>query len=160
VADKLSKIEQASQGLLRNLQSVFPASPEKIVEAMRRCMDAKELQMYDLALFCEQEMIRAQQAKAHFSACLMGAAMNEALLALMCLKYEPDVIATKQFKYSTKKKPRPFRDVIAEWKFEQFITIAEEREWIPSEIVDQNVKIALAEGFRELMPITHPEMGN
>jgi hypothetical protein len=121
-------------------------------------MDAKQLQMFDLAHFCEQETIRAQGAKAYLAACLMGAAMNEALLALMCLKYEPDVVATSQFKYSTRKKPRPFRDVIADWSFEQFINVAEERAWIPAGIVSQDIKVALAQGFRELMPITHPEM--
>src|ERR1035438_855611 len=109
--------------------------------------------MFDLALFCEQETIKAQQAEAHFAACLMGAAMNEALLAMMCLRYERDVIATKQFGHSTRKKPsRLFREVISEWSFEQFIGVAEECRWIPSDIVDVNFKTALSDGFRELMP--------
>jgi hypothetical protein len=158
MADKKMRIEQESRNIVRSLQSILPASPEEITNAMRQCMDAKQLQMFDLAHFCEQETIRAQEAKAHFAACLMGAAMNEALLALMCLKYEPDVVATSQFKYSTRKKPRPLRDVIADWSFEQFIKVAEEREWIPAGIVSQEIKTALAGGFRELMPITHPEM--
>jgi hypothetical protein len=103
MVDKKKHIEQASQDIVRNLQSILPASPEEITQAMRQCMDAKQLQMFDLAHFCEQETIRAQEAKAHLAACLMGAAMNEALLALMCLKYESDVIATSQFRYSTRK---------------------------------------------------------
>ena len=43
--------------------------------------------------------------------------------------------------------------------FEQFIRmlIAEERKWIPAGIVSQDIKIALAEGYRELMPITSPK---
>lgn len=158
MTDKQKQIEQASQGIVRNLRGILPTSPEEITKAMRRCMDPKQLQMFDLAHFCEQETIRAQGAKAHLAACLMGAAMNEALLALMCLKYEAEVVATKQFKNSTRKKSRPFRDVIADWSFEQFINVAEELAWIPSAIVSQDIKAALAGGFRELMPITHPEM--
>jgi len=156
--DKQRDIEQASQSIVSHFQSLLPTSPEEIRQAMRQCMDTKELLMFDLALFCEQETIRAQQSGAHFAACLMGAAMNEALLALMCLRYELDVVATNQFMHSTRKKPRPFRDVISDWSFEQFIKVAEEREWIPAEIVSQDIKIALAEGFRGLMPITRPEM--
>jgi hypothetical protein len=156
--DKQRNIEQASQAIVRSLQSIVPGSPEEIIQAMRRFMDPRELQMFDLGLFCEQETIRAQKAEAHLAACLMGAAMNEALLALMCLKYEPEVGATRQFTYSTRKKPRPFRDVIADWSLEQFIKVAEELEWIPAGIVSQDIKVALAEGFRELMSITHPEM--
>jgi hypothetical protein len=159
MSDKQREIEQTSEDLIGILQSVLPASSEEIHNAMRQCMDPKELQMFDLALFCEQEMIKAQQAEAHFAACLMGASMNEALLALMCLRYESDVLATKQFGYSTRKgAARPFRDVVGEWSLEQYITVAEECEWIPSEIVNQDFKIALSEGFRELVPITHPEM--
>ena len=158
MVDKQKDIEQATQDIVRNLQCILPTSPEEITKAMRQCMDAIELRMFDLAHFCEQETIRSQKAEAHLAACLMGAAMNEALLALMCLQYESDVTTTTQFRYSTRKKPRPFRDVIADWKLEQFIKVAEEREWISAGIVSEEIKIALAEGFRELMPITHPEM--
>lgn len=159
MTDKQKEIEQTSKVLIEAVQNVLPASSEELQEAMRRYMDPQELQMYDLAHFCEQETIKAQQAEAHFAACLMGAAMNEALLALMCLRYERDVSATKQFGYSTRKEPtRPFRDVVGAWSLEQYITVAEECEWIPSGIVNEDVKIALSEGFRELIPITHPEM--
>jgi hypothetical protein len=132
---------------------------EELSSSMRRFMDPKELEMFDLAIYLEGETIRAQNAGAHLAACLMGASMNEAFLALMCLKYETDVMETKQYKYSTqKKKARAFREVLGDWKLEQFITVAEEREWIPADIVSEDVKVALAEGFRELMPITRPEM--
>jgi len=156
--DKLREIEGASQEVLRAVQQVVEAEPEELIRMMRQCMDAQQLRMFDLALLCEAETIKAQGAGAHLAACLMGAAMNEAVLALMCLKYEPEVVATKQFVYSTRKKPREFRDVISDWRFEQFITVAEECDWIPREIVSEDIKMALAEGYKELMPVTHPEM--
>jgi hypothetical protein len=157
--DKQEYIEQTSAQILKGVQALVDISPDQIRDAMRRCMDEKQLQMYDLALFCEGEMLKARETNANLAACLMGAAMSEALLALMCLKYEGDVINTNQYGYSTRKKQhRTFRDVIGDWKFEQFICVAEELDWIPSGIVDENCKLALSEGFRELMPITHPEM--
>ena len=156
--NKQKDIETQSAGIMRTFESLLSVSPDEIIQAMRRFMDQKELQMFDLAHFCEQETIKAQQAGAHFAACLMGAAMNEALLALVCLKYETEVMATNQFKYSTRKKPRPFRDVIANWRLEQFLNVADECKWIPAAIVDKGLKLALAEGFRELMPVTHPEL--
>jgi hypothetical protein len=156
--DKLREIESKSQKMLQAVQEVVQLEPEELIGAMRRCMDTQQLRMFDLALLCEQETIKAQSAGAHLAACLMGAAMNEALSALMCLKYEPEVSATKQFAYSNRKKPRPFRELISSWHFEQFISVAEECNWIPSQIVDDEIKEALAEGFKELMPISHPEM--
>ena len=156
--DKLTEIESKSQEMLQAMQEVVQLEPGELIDAMRRYMDAHQLRMFDLALLCEQETIKAQTAGAHLAACLMGAAMNEALLALMCLKYEPEASATKQFTYSKRKKLRPFREVISDWHFEQFIGVAEECNWIPSQIVDDEIKAALAEGFKELMPISHPEM--
>jgi hypothetical protein len=158
MTDKQKDIENASAEVLEALKGFIPSGSEDIVAAMRRCMDPMELQMFDLATFYEQEVLMAQQAGAHLAACLMCGAMNEALLALMCLKYEPEVTATSQYRNSTRKKPRPFRDVIGDWHFEQFINVAEERDWIPADIVDDRAKTALADGFRELMPITHPAM--
>ncbi len=144
---------------MKAVQVLLPADTEQITRALRRSMDAKELQMYDLALFCETEMLKAHKAKAHLAGCLMGAAMNEALLALMCLRYESTVRQTTQYKHSTKRKQgRSYREVIGDWHFDQFICVAEDCEWIPSEIVDQNFKTALAEGFLELAPISHPEL--
>jgi hypothetical protein len=155
---KVQEIEEASQKAMQAMQQLVQAEPEELIRAMRQLMDAQQLRMFDLGLLCEGETIKAQAAGAHLAACLMGAAMNEAILALMCLKYEPEVMATKQFNYSIRKKSRPFREVIADWHFEQFIRVAEECEWIPREIVNEDIKLALAEGFKELMPITHPEM--
>src|SRR5580698_5102932 len=113
---KLEHIERTSQGVLHMLQNAVPINAEEIQKAMRQLMDGQELQMFDLALFCEQEMIRAMQGEAYFAACLIGAAMNEALLALMCLRYEPEVKDTRQFHYSTRKHTaRSYREVIGEW---------------------------------------------
>jgi hypothetical protein len=158
VPDKQKDIERASAEILEALMCLGPSSPEDILATMRREMDPLELQMFDLATFYEQEVIKAQKAEAHLAACLMCGALNEALLAFMCLRYEPEVSATSQYNFSTRKRQRPFREVIADWHFEQFIKVAEENNWIPHDIVDDNVKTALADGFRELMPITHPNM--
>jgi hypothetical protein len=160
VVDKLKAIEDSGQEVMASIGGLIALTPEEILRGMRHVMDPKELQMFDLADFCEGETIKAQNANAHFAACLMGAAMNEAILAFMCLRFESDVRATKQFGYSTRKRPREFREVVGDWSFEQFISVAEQLEWIPAHIVDEPYKDVLAEGFRELMPVTHPEMSS
>lgn len=156
--DKQKDIERATAEIQEQLAHLVPSGPEDVLAAIRQQMDPLELQMFDLATFYEQEVIKAQQAEAYLAACLMCGAMNEALLALMCIKYESEVTSTSQYRNSTHKKPRPFRDVIGDWHFEQFINVAEECNWIPANIVDDRAKTALADGFRELMPITHPTM--
>ena len=158
--DKQKEIEGASADILTELQTIVSLTPNELTAAMRRFMDPQELKMFDLGVYCENEMIKAQNAGAHLAACLMGASMNETLLALMCLRYESEVVLTKQFGYSTKRKndSRRYREVVADWRLEQLITVAEEKEWIPASIVNDEIKFALSQGFRELAPIAHPEM--
>ncbi len=129
-----------------------------ITALWRTVMNPSQLQMLELALFCEGEMLKTIQAGAHFSSCLMGAAMNEAFMALMCLMFEADVRGTRQFYHSTKKlKSFNYADVVSKWSLEQFINVSEQCGWISPEIVELEFITALANGFRELMPISHPE---
>lgn len=158
---KLEGLVEASNSLMADLtdQGMTGMSEEQLREFMRKTMDPMQIKMFDLALYCETEMLKSHNAKAHVAACLMGAAMNEALISLMCLKFEAEVKRTRQFANSKKKNPsRPFRDVIAQWSLQQFNTVVEECNWIPSKVVDDIYKQALADRFRELMPVTHPEM--
>jgi hypothetical protein len=59
MTDKLSDIWRSSEAIMKAVQVLLPADTEQITRALRRSMDAKELQMYDLALFCETEMLKA-----------------------------------------------------------------------------------------------------
>lgn len=158
--DKLEKLLDASNSLMSQFMDpgVTGISDEHIRQVMRRIMDPKEIQMFDLGLYCETEMLKAHRADAHMAACLMGAAMNEALICLMCLRFEEEVKGTEQFANSTRKRLRPFRDVVGDWSLQQFNTVVEQCGWIPRDVVDDIFKQALADGFRELMPISHPEM--
>jgi hypothetical protein len=104
-------------------------------------------------------MVKSNNAGAYFSSSLMGAAMCEAMLALMCLVFETDVRETRQFHHSTKKLNTViYRSVVSNWSFEQFICVSEECNWIPANIVEKDIITGLADGFRELMPMSHPEM--
>jgi hypothetical protein len=153
IAEAGESINQAMVSIMR-----IPDG-SNITDVYRKLMDSSQVELLDLALYCESEMIKTSQSGANFSSCLMGAAMNEAFLALMCILFEQDVKATRQYHHSTKKsKNTPYRDVISHWSFDNFIRVSEECNWIPSNIVDREIVTALAEGFRELMPMTHPEL--
>ena len=157
--DKKAYIQAGGEKVLEDLQRIVPLSREEAIAAMRQAMNRDELQMYDLAVFCEGESLRAHESGSHFAACLMSSAMNEAFLGLLVLRYKERVKATKQYGYSSRKKPSwSYEQVVSKWALEQLIAVAEELKWIPADIVDETIKVALAEGYRELMPLTEPEM--
>src|SRR3974390_2236558 len=155
---KSKEIEVASASLLENLKRIIPLDTEEISRATRLFMDSKELRVYDLAVFYHQEMLKSQKSEAYLAACLMCGATNEALLTLTCLRNASDVSKSNQFASSTKKKSKAFSDVVAGWGLDQLINVAEELNWVPADVVDEGVKTALAEAYREVAPINHPEM--
>ena len=125
---------------------------------LRFIMDPTQLSIYDLALQCETEMLKCNSAEAYFAGCLMGAAMNEALLSLICLFYPTEVKNTKQYGWSTKKGKRSsFQEVVGSWKLEQFIKVAEELDWIPREVVAPQFVTPLSDAYRELAAISDPK---
>jgi hypothetical protein len=124
---------------------------------LRSIMDPKHLLLYDLALRCETEMLKCDKTEAFFAGCLMGAAMNEALLSLLCLFYEDEVKGTKQYTRSTKNKTKStFREIIAAWSLDQLIHVAEQLSWIPRNVAAPEFALALADAYRELAPISYP----
>jgi hypothetical protein len=128
-------------------------------DVMRAIMDPKHLLVYDLALQCEEEMLKCSAASAYFAGCLMGAAMNEALLSLLCMFYEDDVKNTSQYARSTKKgKPSTFRKIVGTWGLDQFINVAEQLSWIPNNVVAPEFVLPLSDAYRELAAISHPEL--
>jgi hypothetical protein len=79
---------------------------EEATDFLRTIMDPTQLLIYDLAVQCETEMLKCNTAEAYFAGCLMGAAMNEALLSLACLFYPTEVENTKQYTWSMRKGKR------------------------------------------------------
>ncbi len=158
--DKLRVIQEAGESINQTVMGALqlPIGSDLTI-VYRNLMKPSQVNLLDLALFCESEMIKSNQSGAHLSSCLMGAAMNEAFLAVMCLLFEQQVRGTRKFHHSTKKlKNFVYCDVVATWSLEQFICVAEECDWISPNIVDKNFITALADSFRELAPVTHPEL--
>jgi hypothetical protein len=157
--DKQDAIRKAPDEILDALQCLAPLDPKTIWAAARKQMSKREFELFELATFLGEEADQAQKAGAYLASCLLCAAAVEALLAQMCLQREPDVTQTKQYLSSTRKKPKLYRQVIAAWSLEQLISVADELAWIPANIVDEKFRGALAEGYREVIRTTHPELG-
>lgn len=152
--EKQSRILRAGDLINENFKSAIPVLTEDGVNALwRTVIRPQVLKLLDLARLCETETIRDMASGAHFSSCLMGAAMNEALLAVMCLLYEDEVRKTDQFHYSTRKLGEVvYEDVVSNWKLAQFARVSKECNWIPSEKVDNDTVINLAVRLRSLDP--------
>jgi len=104
-------------------------------------------------------MLKCLGAGAYFAGCLMGAALNEALLSLVCLFYQNEVKSTKQYEWSTKKgRGRTVQDLVGSWKLDQFIRVAEELSWVPSGVVAPEYSGPLADVYKEIAPVLNPSM--
>ena len=154
IREGLAAIDSVFQRLLH-----MRAETKEAADFLRTIMDPKQLSIYDLALQCETEMLKCNAAEAYFAGCLMGAAMNEALLSLICLFYPAEVENTKQYGWSTKKGKRgSFQEVVGSWKLEQFIKVAEELDWIPRDVVAPQFVTPLSDAYRELATISDPKL--
>jgi hypothetical protein len=161
MTDKESTIREGIEAIDRVFQRLLHmrAETKEATDLLRNIMDPKQLSIYDLALQCETEMLKCNSAEAYFAGCLMGAAMNEALLSLICLSYPTEVEKTKQYGWSTKKGKRgSFQEVVGSWKLEQLIKVAEELDWIPREVVAPQFVTPLSDAYRELATISDPKL--
>ena len=128
----------------------------QVTQALRQIMDPKQVVVNDLALRCETEMIACDKAGQFLSGCLMGAAMNEALIALRCLIFEDRVKQTQH--YAKAQQRETYAAMVGNWKFEHLIRVVDELSWIPNDVVAPEMLAALVEVYRELMPVSRPEM--
>ena len=162
--ERLKQIEEQTRSMLGEIEraSGTAVSTERHPDnPMVKSIPPSQIRLFDVGLFAEAEMLRANEAKAYFAACLAGATMNEALLALMCLMFQEEVEKSRQFQSSkTEKKLRnkSFGEVVSRWQFQQLINIAQELDWIPTAVVSEDIKTTFANAYREMMPQTHPEM--
>jgi hypothetical protein len=86
----------------------------------------------------------------------MGAAMNEALIALLCLLFE-DRVKQTQF-YLKAQQRETYAAMVGNWKFEHLIRVVDELSWIPGDVLAPEMLAALVEVHRELMPVSYPDM--
>ena len=128
----------------------------QVTDTLRQIMNPKQVMVFDLALRCETEMITCDKNRAYFSGCLMGAAMNEALISLLCLLFEGRVKQTQQ--YAKAQHRATYAAMVGNWKFEHLIRVVDELHWIPADVVAPEMLVALTEIYRELMPISYPGM--
>lgn len=111
-----------------------------------------------LAMLYEREMIACRDGKAHYAACVMGAAMIEAFLLLLCLLNPDTVQGTRRYKDRIGKKSQDFESIIARFGMEDFIEISAELNWIPTALVSDEWKQSLPAAFLELVAGRYPNM--
>lgn len=154
--DKGKVIVQEASEVSAVVAEVFPFEVDDlgVNGLLRSIMDPKLVAVYELALRCETEMYKCEQAGAYLAGCLMGAAMNEACLSLLCLSYKADVQKTHH--YRNAKLRETYEAMVGHWKFEHLIRVAKELGWMPNDVVDAPTVAALLEAYRELMPASYP----
>ncbi len=104
-----------------------------------------------LAVFYEAEMLRCRDAGAFYAGCVMGAAMIESLLLLLCLQKASDVSATKSFMRRCGTAGKDFSRQLHSLGFDDLISISAELNWIPSDLVSEEWKQGLGDTFKEVV---------
>jgi hypothetical protein len=126
VIDKAKVIVQDASEVSAVVAEIFPSEADDlgVNGLLRSIMDPKHVAVYELALRCETEMYKCEEAGAYLAGCLMGAAMNEACLSLLCLSYKADVQTTHH--YRNAKLREAYDAMVGHWKFEHLIRVAKE----------------------------------
>jgi hypothetical protein len=149
--NKREYVAQRGAEINRLVEETFGLHPDtdEATKLMRACMEPKQLLTYNLALFYEQEMMRAAEANAYFAACLQGAAMNEAFLCLMCQIHKDDVKTTPQYRHSTRRgRVRSYSELVENWTLEHFANIACQLDWIPASAITSMTRETLGKMVR------------
>ena len=156
--DKTQVMEAGVVTVQELFSNVFERSAggRDLTQTLRAIMDSKQLAIYELALRCETEMLQCEKVGAYLAGCLMGAAMIESFLSLLCLFYKAEVVATSHYQTATQRET--YEAMVGNWKFEHLIRVAKELSWIPHDVVSLQVIVALIDVYRELMPISEPDL--
>jgi hypothetical protein len=111
-----------------------------------------------LAVLYEKQMLACRDAKAYFPACVMGAAMLEAFLILLCMLNPEGVKKTDCYKGRIGKRTADFERTICNLGFEELVEISAELNWVPASLISADWKAALPEAFIEIVKERRPNM--
>ena len=110
-------------------------------------------------LFCTKSKCwLARDSKAYFPACVMGAAMLEAFLLLLCMLNQESVKKTHCYKGRIGKRAADFEQTICSFGFEDLVEISAELNWVPASLIAADWKTALPETFIEIVKERRPNM--
>jgi hypothetical protein len=134
------------------------ADIEIMSKAVEELLPESTRELQELCKFYEEEMIRCRDAGAYFFGCLAGAAMIESFLLSICILERKTVEASISFQNSHKGVNRAYEQIVFRWTLKDLIPLAEELEWIGPTVVDEDLVIALVDGYREMLPIAKPDI--
>ncbi len=91
----------------------WDTNSRETTDLIRQLMKPMQLAIYDFTVVCETQMLKCDKAGAYLAGCMMGAAMNEALLSLLCLFYEESVKETRHYKTATQRET--YEAMVGNW---------------------------------------------
>jgi hypothetical protein len=104
-----------------------------------------------LVTFYEAEMLRCRDSKAYYAGCVMGAAMLESLLLMLCMEKISDVRSTSVLADRANVEDRELKRKLYSLGFEDLINISAELNWLPKDLISDEWKQGLAEAFKEVV---------
>ena len=111
-----------------------------------------------LAVLYEKQMLACRDAKAYFPACVMGAAMLEAFLLLLCMLNQENVKETDCYKGRISKRATDFEQAICYFGFDDLVEISAELNWVPASLISSDWKTALPDAYKEIVKERRPNM--
>lgn len=161
MADETSTPADLTSSLLALLplfNRLFGIKAETWEELVAAVLPARINTVQRLAVLYEREMIACRDGKAYYAACVMGAAMIEAFLLLLCMLNPDTVQNTRRYKDRAGKKSQNFEFIISCFGMDDFIEISAELNWIPSTLISEEWKQSLPAEFLEVVLERHPNM--
>lgn len=114
--------------------------------------------LYLTTLFYSQEADRCRSVGAYFSACLMTSSAIESLLAVLCLTSQKDVEVLPAYKKFRGK--GSYEERILNADFQNYIEVASQLGWIPSDAVSSDVLDTAVQDFPLMAANLYPTLSD
>lgn len=142
-------IEAANRELLPLANSLLGTSAQTFDALIDSILPPKILELKRLAVMYEAQMVLGKDAKAYYSACVMGASMVEAILLILCFFNHEKVKRTRRYVERCGSN-NEFDKRMLRLGLDDLIEIADELKWVPEDLIDKGWKNALPNEFRAM----------
>lgn len=151
-AAALKSLEDIVPQLLAVANSMMGTSTKTMDEFVDALLPKSHAQLKRLSVLYEEQMLACRDSKAHFAACVMGAAMLESFLLMLCLINQQEVEGTEAYKERAgDDRKTAFERKICSVGFETLIEISNELKWVPTSLISDDWKTALPQAYKEVM---------
>ena len=143
-------MEAANKDFIPVVNELLGTTAASFDELVDTILPTEVVELKSLALLYEAQMVAAKEARAYYAACVMGAAMVEAIFLMLSILNREKVEQTRAYQRRAGRKGR-FEQRVWGLGFDDLIGIADELKWVPEHLIDDEWKRELPEQMKSIV---------